>query len=58
MMKRMEFKLDLEEEAKAADLLAVHLEKVDAPQKLIDQARQHGVELRLLAESQRKTESS
>jgi lactate dehydrogenase-like 2-hydroxyacid dehydrogenase len=47
----MEAPFDLEEEAKAADLLAVHLGRVEAPQKLIDQARQQAAELRKEARS-------
>ena len=42
----MEATLDYEEEARAAEELARQLEKVEAPKKLIDQARQQAVELR------------
>jgi len=43
--------LDLEEEARAADALAETLTKVDAPQVLVDQAREQARELRSKAES-------
>ena len=43
--------LDLEEEARAADALAETLTKVDAPQELVEQAREQARELRSKAES-------
>ena len=53
-MQGMQEPLDFEEEAKAADLLAVHLEKVEAPQVLIEQAKKQAAELRERAEAKVK----
>lgn len=47
---------DWEEEAKAAELLVVYLGKVEAPQKLIDQARKRAMDVRKVAGLEVKTE--
>ena len=54
----MEEPFDWEEEARAAELLVVHLGRVEAPQKLIDQARQRAAELRLQAGLKPTTETA
>jgi hypothetical protein len=45
-MPRMQATLDWKEEAEAAELVVVYLIKVEAPENLIEQARERAGELR------------